>query len=237
MGFTGDTEIFEGEYGFWKYTGVPEWNAENVLKDLGTKWTHEIGIKQYPFIRPGAGAVDNFIEIIEKNKLRPEDIEKVKAVVMPSSATSKVMRENKLITLGDFIYNIPYAIACAAYRIDPSRWLDPEIRQDAKIREFMKRVKLVCDEKEFGLSMLEHPAASHNFFEAEVVAKGETFKAQSTIPKGDPKPGFRNTDEEIIEKFKNNVSRLLPLDNANKVVQNVFELDKLENVAKIMQNF
>lgn len=48
MGFTGDTDLFEGEECFWKFTGHKQWNAESVLEGLGTKWIHKISYKQYP---------------------------------------------------------------------------------------------------------------------------------------------------------------------------------------------
>ncbi len=47
-GFTGDTEVFEGKNGFWKYTGFREWNANLVVEDIGEKWLHKINYKHYP---------------------------------------------------------------------------------------------------------------------------------------------------------------------------------------------
>ena len=49
MGYIGDTNLFDGEYGFWRYTGQEEWKNEKVLTDLGEKWRcHHIKYKQYP---------------------------------------------------------------------------------------------------------------------------------------------------------------------------------------------
>ena len=50
MGYTGDTDLFEGEYGFWRYMGREKWKtADEVLDGLGTKWRcHHITYKQYP---------------------------------------------------------------------------------------------------------------------------------------------------------------------------------------------
>lgn len=53
-GYTGDTDLFDGEYGFWRYMGKSkgEWNTEMVpksLESLGTQWfAHQICYKQYP---------------------------------------------------------------------------------------------------------------------------------------------------------------------------------------------
>jgi len=48
MGYTGDTDLFDGEYGFWKYTGL-EAGGEEMLSDLGVEWcSDKIDYKQYP---------------------------------------------------------------------------------------------------------------------------------------------------------------------------------------------
>jgi len=51
MGYVGDTDLFEGDFGFWRFTGKNkgEWNAQKVIEGLGTTWCcHEIIYKQYP---------------------------------------------------------------------------------------------------------------------------------------------------------------------------------------------
>jgi 2-methylcitrate dehydratase PrpD len=50
MGFTGDTHLFDGEYGFWRYTGQEQRRTtEEVLADLGTEWyCYQMNYKQYP---------------------------------------------------------------------------------------------------------------------------------------------------------------------------------------------
>jgi len=48
-GYVGDTNLFEGENGFWRYTGNEQWWPERVVKDLGKRWfSQEIMYKQYP---------------------------------------------------------------------------------------------------------------------------------------------------------------------------------------------
>jgi len=49
MGYCGDTNIFEGEFGYWRFTGFQNWNKEIVTKGLGDKWVcTEISYKKYP---------------------------------------------------------------------------------------------------------------------------------------------------------------------------------------------
>jgi 2-methylcitrate dehydratase PrpD len=48
MGFTGDTEVFETDWNYWKFVGKSEWDAASVLNGLGTKWQTHIEFKLYP---------------------------------------------------------------------------------------------------------------------------------------------------------------------------------------------
>jgi 2-methylcitrate dehydratase PrpD len=53
-GYTGDTDLFDGEYGFWRYMGknIGEWDGNKVSKsldNLGKRWlAHKMCYKQYP---------------------------------------------------------------------------------------------------------------------------------------------------------------------------------------------
>ena len=48
MGYTGDTDLFEGDYGFWRYTGEQP-KTEATLADLGENWqSYQMLYKQYP---------------------------------------------------------------------------------------------------------------------------------------------------------------------------------------------
>jgi len=51
MGYTGDTELFETDYGFWTYTGNEKGNDDMAaaFEDLGENWLcYKIQYKQYP---------------------------------------------------------------------------------------------------------------------------------------------------------------------------------------------
>jgi len=164
----------------------------------------------------------------------PQDIQKVKATALPM-VRWRMPQENKLRTPDDFCFNASYLLACAAHRINRAHWHDPDTREDPKLREFMQKVEVVYDEREFALACLEDPAARK--MGAEVVAKGKTFTEKINFLKwhyGGPQE-FRLTDEEIVEKFRDFASRVLPLDKVNRVAETVLNLEKLEDVAELME--
>ena len=46
---------------------------------------------------------------------------------------------------------------------------------------------------------------------------------------------FRMTDGELKQKFRDNASRLLGVGKINKTLEMMFELEKLENTAELME--
>jgi 2-methylcitrate dehydratase PrpD len=232
VGFIGDTDVFEGKFGFLRFTGsMPEWKDPNSLDDLGTKWKQTITFKEYPIFYSGAGVVEQFVKVIEKNNLQPDEIKKVKVKIWPYNTGFNV--QNELKTVQDCCFNLPYAIACAAYRIHPTNWLESGVRHDLRILEFVKRVEISGKENEFDLSILGPSQRLQSNFVAEVEANGQIFKEESSHHKGEPRPEYRITDQEIIDKFRNNVSKILSEDQINKSIETIFGLEKLQDVADL----
>jgi 2-methylcitrate dehydratase len=48
-GYYGDTNIFEGDHGYWRFTGFERWNKDIVVAELGRTWKcREVNYKKYP---------------------------------------------------------------------------------------------------------------------------------------------------------------------------------------------
>jgi len=132
--------------------------------------------------------------------------------------------------------NLRFLLACAANRIDPIHWHDLDVREDPEIRAFMERLELriVIDERDFMLAKLEDQQTSQ--MRVEVIAQGKSFKEKIPYLKGAPEPEeFRNTDEELVNKFHSNASRTLSLGKASKAAQMILEMEKLRNVTELME--
>jgi 2-methylcitrate dehydratase PrpD len=49
MGYTGDTNVFEGKRSYWRFAGFTEWNIDPVVANIGKEWRcHQIYYKKYP---------------------------------------------------------------------------------------------------------------------------------------------------------------------------------------------
>ena len=38
MGYTGDTTVFDGDYGFWRFYGAERWKPDAVMDEIGETW-------------------------------------------------------------------------------------------------------------------------------------------------------------------------------------------------------
>lgn len=242
MGYTGDTNVFDSEFGFWRFIGSEKWKPELILEGLGKKWRSlEVSYKQYPAGWCLGGQLDLFTQILQENNLKPEDIEMVHVRPTPV-AHFAAWKENKLTTQEDAQFNLPYRIACIAYGIKNTDLMNQDARENPRIREFMKKVKASVDdpgyldfERTFATLMSKNPVSKLS--EVEVVVKGgKSLKKQAKYRKGSWSPEeFRAKDEELFQKFINNAKLVLPTRKIEKTRQIVYELEKFEDVAELMK--
>ena len=177
--------------------------------------------------------MDKVIRIIEENNLTPEDIERIE-VTPHAIGLNRMWRENELRTEEDFGFHGPYLVACAVHRVKPVDFQNPEVRQDLRIREFMKKVKMLPHHHDdFGPTMLEDPIA--RVMSVEVRANGKAFKETSRYIEWSWRPHeVRAKDEELVEKFNELVAGFLPSDKITKATEVLFTLEEVRDVNDLM---
>jgi 2-methylcitrate dehydratase PrpD len=238
-GYLGNTQLFTGDYGYYKYMGmgdIKERAIAELLADLGANWrSHQINYKQYPCCGHLASVIDAFKKIIDVNGIVPEDIKSI-VVHLDSISQFRVFQENDLVTPDDYCFSAPYIFACAAHRITHSYWHDRETKQDPAIGRFMDRVnfELIPNEKVAGMS--RRASMEEADMRIMVTAKDDTFKEKITYMKGSWEPEeFSNSDGELIAKFSDNVSRVLSAKQADKAAKAIFELDKADSMSRLAE--
>ena len=69
-----------------------------------------------------------------------------------------------------------------------------------------------------------------------VTSDNRTYSGRKDYAKGDPWfEETRMSDSELIEKFKRFTKKSLSKQRADKIVQNVFQLDKMDDISDLMQ--
>jgi 2-methylcitrate dehydratase PrpD len=181
--------------------------------------------------------VDRFIHIIEENDLSAEDVEEVKVAIWEGGTTSfPFCNDNHLDTKEDICFNIAYLLACAACRHDPARWHDDDVFHDVRVRKFMQKVDKIM-EPDQRLLRIEVAAKDGRRLMAGGGCSGgvcEIKPEEKTIHGGMEFPEEKSR-EKLLDKFISMASRTLSLDQSNEVIRTVLELEKLENVSKLMR--
>jgi len=238
-GYLGNTQLFSGDYGYYKYMGMGDIKEETIvelLSDLGSNWrSHQINYKQYPCCGHLASVVDAFYKIIDGSDIGPDDIESI-VVHLDSISQFKIFQQNDLATPDDYAFSAPYIFACAAHRITRSYWHDNKTRQDPAVGKFIDKVnvEIIPNEKVAGMSKKEVMEEANMII--LVTAKGETIERKITYMKGSWEPDeFSNTDAELVDKFTDNVSRVLSAEQAHEAAKAILELDDFISVSEVIE--
>lgn len=204
-GFTGDTTILDGEWGFWKTYGPPFSKPDSITSDLGRVWNvGKVRFKNYPTCGLNHSGIDAINKIILENEIEPEDIESILVLGDPY-LLAPIRAGVEVKSFADTQFCNAYIFAVAAYhgRQPGPEWQLPSIYEDQKIRDLMKKVKVGIHPKVTELQESAFKAVgirSVTDVVVELTAKGRKFVRQL--------PSSRNaiTDEDLKKKFRNNCS-------------------------------
>ena len=93
---------------------------------------------------------------------------------------------------------------------------------------------IVVDGEELNSAESEDPRIGRQAI--EVVAKGKTFTGETSCTGGTCLiPQFKDTDDDLVKKFCDNTLNVLSPDKANQAAQQMLNLDKVENVNRILE--
>lgn len=221
MGYMGDTTVFDAKEGFWKFIGYAGWRPEKMLEGLGENWNffNKILFKPYPCCRQFQTEVQIFLDILEKNRLRPEEIESVKILGHPT-LLEPAFTNRELTNIVDIQFGPAYIFAMAAHGVPKGvDWQDLEMARSPGIFEFSKKVTYTVH-PEFGQKQVSL---------VEVVARGRTFKEEAKFS-----ALHELTGEELIEKYKHNAFKILTEDKIEGSVRTFLDLENVKNVSELM---
>ena len=229
LGYTGDKEILDGEFGFWKSFASEEWRHEDVVDRLGSKWflPESISYKAYPCCGAMHHALDFFYQIIEENDLDAADIERVD-VLMNMLADFPLWQNRRIETHIEAQFSVAYVFAIAAHRVPIGpEWQKRETFEDPKILEFMDRVhvKTYADfQGAVGKPIVRVIAGKNGVDGKRTFSKGDIFTGQNILGR-----------EQLVDKFMGNVSDVVPEKEGEKAIETIFNLEELEDVSELLR--
>ena len=224
MGCTGDKEILDGDYGFWRALGCDDWTPEVLTKDLGKQWLFPMRLfyKKFPCCGAMQNALALFSDILTERDLSPDDITALTIKLNPL-AELPLWRNERIENHVDAQFNTPYVFAAVANRLEigPS-WQMEEAFNDDGITRFMKKVRVVTD--------LDNHTRRRPQVEV-TVGKGTAKKVFS----GDGVARSLIMDDKVLaEKFRKNTRTILAEEQTEKAISLIFRLEHCTRIAELI---
>lgn len=219
-GYTAPRNVFDDPEGFYQRIGLEEgsFDHEAFTKGLGDRdfFITETQIKHYPCCRWSNGPVDLFKNIIEDEKLDPEEIRNVTVKGHPNLGRAAWKNRNPKSNPATQ-FSVPHCMAMIAYNIEPGpKWHEKEVANDSKIKDFRKKVDSKYNPKfeDFYHDYLKNANDESNYngygfkkIPHKVIVKSDenTFERSAVWTIGDSwTTETTTTESQLKDKFRTN---------------------------------
>ena len=217
--------------GFWIMAGSDQCDYDKMTKGLGSEYEvmTNIAIKPYSSCRWQHAALDCVKRLKQENDLRPEDIKKVVIHSFAWVCTHEVYGPADMV---DAQFCIPYTTTMVLLGIHPGpAWYTQENLESEDILNLSKKVKVELD-----------PELDNAYFEEDRLSarveifteNGERFETFTGIPTGDPRNPL--SDQEIESKFRNQAAYVLEEGEIDRVIEQIYDLENIEDVSDLMSS-
>ncbi len=223
-GFSGDPQVLEGEFGFWRFVGALGCDWEHLTRDLGSYWTiPETWFKVYPVILYTNPGVALTRQIVREHNISLDAIEHVE---IATNRTNEVQAGKEILDAMDAWTSYPYNVAVGLFDVRPWRnWQVPETYRRSDVLDLMRKVDLRP------LQAAE-VSTMGNYWEgwcpvrAEIKAGGRTYDgAMDYLP--------LLPDDALNAKFRENVGGMLPDDQARELERSCWDLASLKSAREL----
>ncbi len=202
-------------------------DPELLTKDLGKKYYSDGTFKPYPCCRMNHAAIDCALDMVSKNNISSDDMEKVILYVSPGASHDVIGQPFRIMgsphaSAGFSVqYNVANVLVRGSSR--PEHFTEQAIR-DTAISDFIKKI-----------TMAELTEGNRESGRVKVIMKdGREFDRFTEIARGDPRNPISR--EELLTKYWMNIefSRTVTRENAEKVLKMIEDLENLDNVRKLV---
>jgi 2-methylcitrate dehydratase PrpD len=228
-GFTSDRGVIENPKGFCDlFFGKGRWNSSVMTNNLGNPFhivQPGIGIKLYPcggvkFLR----CIQGIRELVRENDIGYTEVNRIDVRVSRRQVYLDIPEPQTGLE-GKFSMRYICARTLLDRKLTLETFTDVKVREPI-IREALGKINIIVDE-----------TIPDDWLKAwsEVTLKlknGGSLSRRIEVPKGDQRNPLAVPD--VLEKFKNNASLVLPAARVEKVLEIVMDLDKIGQVHELM---
>lgn len=237
LGHRGDLMILDDrEYGYARFIGTEKWEPQELTEGLGQVWNFPAAstYKPYPHCRIMHGMFDCIVKVMQEQKLQPGEIEAMK-VYVEGIAERPCWVNRKIDRVEDAQFSMAHGIAMATHCFPLGKaWQDPKNVFSPSVMSLMDRVTTEVH-PDYATAVSGNAAARPA--RVEIRARGQLFVETKNYPKGSPSPDAESfmTNDELVQKFRHNASDVLAPSNIDAIVDAVFNLENLPNIASLMR--
>ncbi len=228
--FLATTSMLDGKTGFWAMAGSDRCDFDMMTKGLGEKFLiMEVGFKPYPACRYCGTTLDALSEILNKEKINPEDIVKIEVSTVKVIADSFV--DYSPINMVDAEFSIQYPAVMIVYGVPKSQWYLNENLKNPEYLEMAKRVEVTFDIEEEKKYITK---ASSSFMPSSVrilMKDAKRYDNKANMPKGSPLNPLEVG--KIEEKFFDLSNTVFESKKSTKIVQAIKKLEHLDKISKL----
>ncbi len=217
-GFRGPTTILEGRDGFlagYSRNPIPQ----RITEGLGDSFEiMHTSVKPHACCRYMQGPIDAILDLVNQHDIKPQQVVNIEVAVLEGGWTLVAEpREQKYNpqSVVDAQFSMPFGAAIAL--LHGRAGLDEftfENTQSSQVRELMRKVSLVKDER-----LDKNFPKEWNARVTIFLTEGQQYEKFIQHPKGDP--GNPLSWDELIAKFTSLASAVIPLDRCDQIVDHV----------------
>ncbi len=239
LGHRGDSLMLDDpEFGYPGLVGSKKWDPSGLTEGLGEEWHFQAAtsFKPYTMTRTTHATLDALVQVISENNIKVDEIESIVAYGEAWSADVPVYVNRVIEKPYDAQFSFAHGVSVAAHGVRPGKdWQDPDVVFSESVLGLMSRIEW-RPHPSWGEAVSGDPLARPA--RAEVTARGETFVADRSYPKGSssPDPSTYTTTEELLTKFRHNAGGVLTPDAIDGVADSVLGLDQIDDVGTLTEH-
>jgi 2-methylcitrate dehydratase PrpD len=229
MGFTADRDGLDGRWGFFKVLG-DGYDPEKVAGKLGDPYSlldPGASVKMYPCGSLGQPSMDALLEMVKEHDIQADEIKEIRLRAGPN-----ILEPLRYVTPRDGLqakFSLHFGLASIALRRRAGlREYTTEFVTSPRVVEMMGRVKTVNDLEIAGMGTDK----MRSIVEVDL-SNQKTLSRMADTARGTPEKPLMEND--LHEKFSECASFVFSQEEANKIYDEIRNIDKLADVKELTQ--
>lgn len=229
-GFTGPSEVFEGDLGFFSaYLGLENCRLNSLTEGLGTVWeTLRIQVKPYPSCHFTHSFMDCVLALKEEYNIQWQDIKRIDCRISPRGALiicEPIEKRRRVTTPYGGRFSLPYTVAVALVegKVGLEQFSE-ECLNDERIIALASRVDYTKDER------LSQEVAHFPGDVTIEMTNGKIYHRTQRFERGSPENPIAK--DEVKNKFTANLAHA-GIRDRNRIQDILRAIENLEQVTSI----